>query len=98
MSAVYNKQGKVRAYLKSLSLYHITGAGALVTIPVAILPSNNFLNPDLPFVPTTVRSIFSFSAYSTILPTTERTNYYVSFKLDNTSDGLFGIFFYGHSG
>jgi len=32
----------------------------------ATLPSNNFLKSDLPLVPTTIKSIFLFSAYSTI--------------------------------
>jgi hypothetical protein len=42
-----------------------------VTTPDATLPSNNFLKPDMPLVPTTIKSIFLSSAYSTIAATTD---------------------------
>jgi hypothetical protein len=42
-----------------------------VTTPDAILPSNNFLKPDMPLVPTTIKSIFLSSAYSTIAATAD---------------------------
>ncbi|MGC2573163.1 MAG: hypothetical protein WA364_16750 [Candidatus Nitrosopolaris sp.] len=41
----------------------ITGQCAWVTIPGAVLPNNNLLNPDLPLVHTTIKSTFSRSAY-----------------------------------
>jgi hypothetical protein len=44
----------------------ITGQCAYVTTEDAILPSNNFLNPDLPLVPITIKSILFSSAYSNI--------------------------------
>jgi hypothetical protein len=45
----------------------ITGQCAYVTTEDAILPSNNFLNPDLPLVPITIKSILFSSAYSNIM-------------------------------
>jgi hypothetical protein len=52
--------------------YHfttITGHDACVITPEATLPSNTFLNSDLPLVPVIIRSTFLFLAYSTIADT-----------------------------
>src|SRR5215469_16907328 len=49
----------------------ITGQCAWVTIPDAVLPNNNLLKPDLPLVPTKIKSKFSRSVYCTILSVTE---------------------------
>ena len=52
--------------------YHfttITGHEASVITPEATLPSNTFLNSDLPLVPVMIRSTFLFLAYSTIADT-----------------------------
>ena len=38
---------------------------------LATLPSNSFFKPDLPLVPTTIKSIFSQSAWLTIVLTTD---------------------------
>ena len=49
--------------------YHFTtiiGHDARVITPEATLPSNTFLNSDLPLVPVIIRSTFFFLAYSTI--------------------------------
>ena len=51
----------------------ITGQWEYVTTPEAVLPNSTFLIPEMPLVPNTIRSIFSFSAYSTISLTTEPT-------------------------
>ncbi|MGA7009788.1 MAG: hypothetical protein WB612_08620, partial [Nitrososphaeraceae archaeon] len=48
-----------------------TGQCAYVTTPDAVLPRSNLLNPDIPIVPMTIRSISLFSAYSIIALTTE---------------------------
>ena len=47
----------------------ITGHDACVITPEATLPSNIFLNPDLPLVPVIIKSTFLFLAYSTIADT-----------------------------
>jgi hypothetical protein len=46
-----------------------TGQCAYVIISEATLPNNNLLNPVVPFVPATIRSMLSFSAYAIIPPT-----------------------------
>jgi hypothetical protein len=45
------------------NIYFVTKTGqfAYVTTSEAVLPNNNFLNPDLPLVPITIKSILSFS-------------------------------------
>ncbi len=45
----------------------ITVQSAYVTIEEAVLHNNNFLNPVLPLVPITIKSICFSSAYSKII-------------------------------
>ena len=54
--------------LERVIIYFITSTlqCEYVITEEAILPSNNFLNPVLPLVPTTIKSIFFSSAYSNI--------------------------------
>jgi len=43
-------------FLSSFYLTTITGQYAWVTIPDAVPPNNNLLKPDLPLVPTAIKS------------------------------------------
>jgi hypothetical protein len=60
------------SFEREYSIYHfttITGHDACVMTPDATLPSNSFLNSDLPLLPVTIRSTSLFLAYSTIAET-----------------------------
>jgi hypothetical protein len=52
------------------NIYFVTkiGQSEYVTISEAVLPNNNFLNPDFPFVPMTIKLILFCSAYCSISP------------------------------
>lgn len=52
------------------NIHFVTKIGQFeyVTISEAVLPNNNFLNPDFPFVPMTIKLILFCSAYCSISP------------------------------
>src|ERR671910_1735097 len=61
---------KINLIIKNNYFVTKTGQFAYVTTPEAVLPNSNFLTPDLPLVPITIKSIFSCSAYCIISPYT----------------------------
>ena len=52
-------RGKNRIIIQNIYFVTKTGQFEYVTTPEAVLPNSSFLNPDLPLVPITIKSILS---------------------------------------
>ena len=69
--AVMERRASKQSHSSPYYFTTITGHVAYFTTPDAILPSNIFLISEVPFVPMTMRSAPSDSAYSTIAASTD---------------------------